>query len=90
MPCAPASAPQPAHGADVLVQIAPDLLQGDTCSAPQPAQYVDRSEAQPTGYGELCMFLFYNVGWQAGSKYMSLLNALLASRRRKSQTYAEG
>lgn len=68
MPRAPASAPQPAHGADVPVQIAPDLLQGDTCSAPQPAQYADRSEAQPIGYGELFMFLFYNIGWLAESK----------------------
>ena len=69
MPRAPASAPQPAHGADVPMQIAPDLLlQRDTCSAPQPAQYVDRSDAQPIGYGELCGFLFYNIGWQADSK----------------------
>ena len=54
MPRAPASAPQPAHGADVRMQIAPDLPQGDRCSAPQPAQYVDRSDAQPIGYSELC------------------------------------
>ena len=68
MPRAPASAPQPAHGADVRMQIAPDLPQGDRCSAPQPAQYVDRSDAQFIGYGELCVFLFYNIGWQANSK----------------------
>ena len=68
MPRAPASAPQPAHGADVSMQIAPDLLQGDTCSAPQPAQYVDRSDAQPIGYGELCGFLFYNIGWISASQ----------------------
>ena len=68
MPRAPASAPQPAHGADVRMQIAPDLpLQRDTCSAPQPAQYVDRSDAQAIGYGELCGFLFYNIGWQEDS-----------------------
>ena len=66
MPRAPASAPQPAHGADVLVQIAPDLPQGDSRSAPPPAQYA--SVAQPFGYGELFMFLFYNIGWLAASK----------------------
>ena len=66
MPRAHASAPQPAHGADVLVQIAPDLPQGDLRSAPPPAQYA--SVAQPFGYGELFMFLFYNIGWQLASK----------------------
>ena len=63
---APASAQQPAHGADVLVQIAPDLPQGDSRSAPPPAQYA--SVAQLFGYGELFMFLFYNIGWQLASK----------------------
>ena len=68
MPRAPASAPQPAHGGDVPIQIAPDLLPGDTCRAPQPAQYVDRSDAQRIGYGELCGFLFYNIGWNSDSQ----------------------
>ena len=63
---APASAPQPAHGADVRVQIAPDLPLGDSRSVPPPAQYA--SGAQPFGYGELFMFLFYNIGWQITSK----------------------
>ena len=63
---APASAPQPAHGADVRVQIAPDLLLGDSRSVPPPAQYA--SGAQPFGYGELFMFLFYNIGWLEASK----------------------
>ena len=66
MPRAPASAPQPVHGADVLVQIAPDLPLGDSRSAPPPARYA--SGAQPFGYGELFMFLFYNIGWQSTSK----------------------
>ena len=68
MPRAPASAPQPAHGGDVRMQIAPDLLQGDKCSAPQLAQYVDRSDAQRVGFGELCGFLFYNIGWNSDSQ----------------------
>ena len=63
---APASATQPAHGADVRVQIAPDLPLGDSRSVPPPAQYA--SGAQPFGYGELFMFLFYNIGWQITSK----------------------
>ena len=66
MPRAPASAPQPVHGADVLVQIAPDLPRGDSRSAPPPARYA--SGAQPFGCGELFMFLFYNIGWQSTSK----------------------
>jgi len=68
MPRPPSSAARPAHCADEPVQIAPQLLQGDRRSAPQPARYVKRSEAQSIGYGELFMFLFYNIGWQKKSK----------------------